>query len=128
MILIENIKISIWGRDFTLPVLFNCYAGEEVTAEQIRALEKMISNSALIEKSKKSVESFCELEVMADEKNIDKDNIFTYIKPVSIFVKHEIINPRVAIMCKYRYDLEHGLAVVFSHDGKIEVGNEDIII
>ena len=65
---------------------------------------------------------------MADVSNSNKDNIFTYVKPVNIFVKHEEVNPRVAIMCKYRYDMEHGLAVVFMHDEKIIVGNEDIII
>ena len=31
-------------------------------------------------------------------------------------------------MCKYRYDPEHGLAVVFSHEGKVSVGIQDIIL
>ena len=126
--MIDSIKISIWGRDFILPILYNCYAGEKVTKSQIKALNMFVQNDGLIEKSKKYVEDYCRSEVMADVNNSNKDNIFTYVKPVNIFVKHEKINPRVAIMCKYRYDTEHGLAVVFMHDGKIIVGNEDIII
>jgi len=34
----------------------------------------------------------------------------------------------VAIMCKYKYDIEHGIAIVFFSDGKIEVGTQDIIL
>lgn len=126
--MIDSIKISIWGRDFILPILYNCYSGEKVTESQVKALNMFVQNDGLIEKSKKYVEDYCRSEVMADVSNSNKDNIFTYVKPVNIFVKHEEVNPRVAIMCKYRYDMEHGLAVVFMHDEKIIVGNEDIII
>ena len=31
-------------------------------------------------------------------------------------------------MCKYRYDEEHGLAVVFYSEGKVTVGDQDIIL
>ena len=65
---------------------------------------------------------------MNDDENPIKDNIFSYIKPECLFVKRDKESSRIAMMCKYRYDLEHGLAVVFSSDGEVTVGMQDIIL
>ena len=32
------------------------------------------------------------------------------------------------MMCKYKYDPEHGMAIVYSADGKVTVGIQDIIL
>ena len=127
-ILTKMIKLIIWGREFSLPVEFDCYKGEKVTKEQMSALEVFISQEKWLEDSKKDVEIFCREKVLEDTENQKRDNIFSYVKPESIFVKRDKENPRVAIMCKYRYDPEHGLAVVFSYDGKVTVGIQDIIL
>jgi len=81
----------------------------------------------LIEKSKAKVEAYCREKVLEDDENEKKDNVFSYVKPEYLFVKREE-NPRVIMMCKYRYDLEHGLAVVFSLDSNIVVGSQDMIL
>ena len=81
-----------------------------------------------IEQSKAKVECFCREQIENDENNLKKDNIFSYIKPEYLFVKNEKENTRVALMCKYKYDLEHGLAVVFFKDGNIIAGLQDIIL
>ena len=31
-------------------------------------------------------------------------------------------------MCKFRYDVEHGLAVVFASDGTVSVGGQDDVL
>lgn len=126
--MIKTIEITIWERKFNLPVEYDCYKGEKVTKEQMSALEAFKSQGRWIEDSKKKVEAFCRDDVKGDDENQKKDNIFSYIKPESIFVKRDKENPRVAIMCKYRYDPEHGIAVVFSHDGNVTVGIQDIIL
>lgn len=126
--MIKSIKLTIWGREFDLPVEYDCYKDEKVTKEQMSALEIFKSQGKWIEDSKKNVENFCKDDVMKDDENQKKDNVFSYVKPEYIFVKRDQVNPRVAIMCKYRYDLEDGLAIVFSHDGKIMVGIQDIIL
>lgn len=126
--MIESIEIMIWGRKFNLPIEYNCYQGEKVTKEQIKALKCFIAHSKWIDESKHYLEKYCEDDVMDDNENDKKANIFSYIKPECIFVKHEDGYPRVAIMCKYRYDIEHGLAVVFSSDGEVTVGIQDIIL
>lgn len=126
--MIESIEVIIWGRSFTLPVEYDCYEGEEVTKSQIQAFKQFKAHLNWIEQSKSIVEDFCREQVTSDEDNTKKDNIFSYIKPECLFVKRDKVNPRIAMMCKYRYDLEHGLAVVFSHEGKITVGIQDIIL
>ena len=88
---------------------------------------RLSCNPEWVDKAKKYVEEYCREDVEHDDENQKKDNIFSYVKPVDIFVKGED-KPRIAIMCKYRYDPEHGLAVVFDSEGNITVGIQDIII
>ena len=126
--MIESLETTIWGRKFTLPVEYDCYEGEEVTKAKIQALKRFKSHTDWIEQSKSIVEDYCREQVMSDDENAKKDNIFSYIKPECLFVKRDKENPRIALMCKYRYDLEHGLAVVFSSDGEVTVGMQDIIL
>lgn len=126
--LINTLDITIWGRDFSLPIEYDCYKDEEVTKEQIMALKEFSLHDDWITASQKIVKTFCKEQVMEDEENKKKDNIFSYVKPDYLFVKRDGKNPRVALMCRYRYDLEHGLAVVFSKDGNIDVGSQDIIL
>ncbi|MDE6708104.1 MAG: hypothetical protein K2K06_08720 [Oscillospiraceae bacterium] len=126
--MIESLEINIWGREFNLPIEYDCYEGETVTEEQINAVSHFYAHSELIENAKNYVEAFCKDQVMEDEENGKKDNIFSYIKPECIFVKRDKECSRIALMCKYRYDLEHSLAVVFSADGEITVGIQDIIL
>lgn len=128
IILIKELKTVIWDREFTLPIVYDCYKGEVVTEEQVAAVRNFVNNPQWVVKSKGMVESFCHDDLINDPNNQKKNNIFSYVVPESIFVKRDDSNPRVAIMCKYRYDMEHGLAVVFSHDGNIKVGLQDIIL
>jgi hypothetical protein len=97
------------------------------TQKQFAALERFLSNLEWIEKSKSHVENFCKDEVSNDEANPKKDNIFSYVMPDYIFVNRKD-SPNVSIMCNYRYDMEHGLAVVFDSNGNVTVGIQDIIL
>ena len=109
------------------------------TAEEMRSLLTEISPDTdfgimgltgarlFLGEYRNAVEKYCRDLLIEDVDNGKKDNIFSYVKPEYLFVKHED-KPRVAIMCKYRYDMEHGLAVVFSADGDISVGPQDIIL
>ena len=125
--MIKELNLSIWERAFLLPVEYDCYDDEIVTDTQKNAVKMMAMHSEWIVSAKARVECFCKEQVLADNENNRKDNIFSYIKPEYLFVKRED-HPRVALMCKYRYDMEHGLAVVFAADGGITVGTHDIIL
>ena len=122
------VNINIWGREFSLEVKYDCYFGEEVTQCQKETFERFYYNPMWIEKAKRNVEMFCKKRVESDDENCQRDDIFSYIKPEYIFVKHDEKRPRIALMCKYRYDLEHGLAVVFDANGNVTVGIQDIIL
>ncbi|HBA50542.1 MAG TPA: hypothetical protein DCZ91_22650 [Lachnospiraceae bacterium] len=125
--MINELNISIWERAFLLPVEYDCYDDEVITDAQKSAVKMLAMHPEWIVSAKEQVERFCREEVLVDSENNKKDNIFSYIKPDYLFVKRDD-HPRVAIMCKYRYDIEHGLAVVFSADGNISVGPQDIIL
>ncbi len=126
--MIDEIEIKVWEREFSLPIEYNCYEGEKATRQQGKSLKNFLSHPEWIEKSKSFVEKFCKEQVDEDDENENKDNIFSYIKPECIFVKRELEHPRVAIMCKYRYDIEHGIAIIFSWEGDVIVGLQDLIL
>ena len=128
MILIKSMETFIWGRSFTLPVEYCCYKGETVTDKQIAAIDAFPTHMDWVEKAKNMVEAYCKEQVMEDEENTKKDNIFSYVKPMCLYITREENHPRIALMCKYRYDPEHGLAVVFSHDGHVDIGAQDIVL
>lgn len=126
--MIKTLNVEIWDRSFSLNVEYDCYAGEEVTQKQIEAVKRFSNNLHWISNAKKDVVKYCKSEVDNDSENQKKDNIFSYVKPEALFVKRDDKKSRVALMCKYRYDPEHGLAVVFDESGNITVGAQDIIL
>lgn len=126
--MIKTLNVEIWGRRFSLNVEYDCYVGEEITSEQIEAVERLRVNTLWFDRAKKYVVSFCKTEVDGDDENQKKDNIFSYVKPEAVFVKRDDQRSRIALMCKYRYDPEHGIAIVFDKNGNITVGAQDIIL
>ena len=126
--MIKSVKLNIWAREFNLPIDYDGFEDELPTKEQTDALDVFVSHPDWIECSKTLVESYCKKNLMEDNTNQKKDNIFSYVKPEFLFVKRGEGHPRVGVMCKYRYDPEHGLAIVFQTDGKVKVGNQDIIL
>ena len=126
--MIKTENMIIWGRDFELNIVFDCYAGEDITEEQEKALQTFLHHNEWIDKAKEKVEKYCKKDVLADKENEKKDNIFSYIKPKSIYVDRNPKGVRVAILCHYRYDPEHGVAVIFSPKGDVTIGHEDDII
>lgn len=58
---------------------------------------------------------------------VEIDNIFKYIMPKSIFVPRTE-QKEVAIICNYKYDMEHGIAIVFENERLKEIGMQDIIL
>ena len=61
--------------------------------------------------------------------NGDKiENIFKYVMPKEIFVPHTEKHRNVAIMCNYKFDIEHGIAVLFENGQFKKVGPQDIAL
>jgi len=126
--LINSIKMKVWSREFTLPVDYDCLEDETPTQDQIKALDEFLAHPERIDSAKAQLESYCKKQVQEDDTNLKKDNVFSYVMPETIFVKCGEAHPRVALLCKYRYDPEHGLAIVFQPNVKTQVGTQDIIL
>lgn len=47
--------------------------------------------------------------------------------PKYLFVKREI-NKHVVAMCNYKFDMEHGIAVVFENEMFSKIVSQDIIL
>lgn len=128
--MIKEIKITIWGREFSLPVRFRCHSDQEITKQQLDSFDWLLKNSNLFEKAKTTVENYCKKTVSADDSNRKKDNVFSYVKPEYFFILRDEDESfsRVMLMLKYKYDLGHGLAVVFDKNGTVKVVPQDEIL
>lgn len=125
--MINKIDLTLWGRQFSLDVNYDLCTGDSISKNQLEILDLFMNNPKWIEKAKMLIEDFCKKDVASDNENQKKDNIFSYIRPHYLFIKNDN-SSRLAIMCMYRYDPEHGVAIVFNKEGKIVVGTQDIIL
>lgn len=121
-------KITIWGREFYLPAILECYPGESVLDSQQEALHWLLQDSEAIEASKTAVEEY--LKKMNPEAAPDGKiaNIFKFVMPKSIYAPHDAKRSSIAIMCDYKFDMEHGLAVVYQDKKFKAVGPQDIVL
>lgn len=121
-------KMSIWERRFELPLMYECYAGEEVLESQKEAFAMFEDNAKEVAESldqvKKYVKKTGSVQLAGDE----IENIFKYVMPKSIFVPHSKKRRTVVIMCNYKFDMEHGIAVVFENGQFKKVGPQDIAL
>ena len=121
-------RMTVWNRRMDLEVVFDRYAGENVLINQEKALDSLISNWAAVDRCLEDVKRYC-LEngggVVTDER---VDNVFKYVKPESLFVPRRQRKRTVAIMCSFRPDPEHGLAIVFENEKLTKIGPQDIVL
>lgn len=116
-------KITVWGRDLELNIVFDCYKGEEVTNIQKEALKNFLAHPELLKECKDKVEEYCK----SSHPDINLENIFRFVVPQAIFVSRSS-DRVIGLMCAYKFDMEHGLAVVFRNESYTETGPQDIII
>ena len=149
----NSLKIKIWGREFELGVAFNVFEGKEVTDAQKNALDLFLKanasnivsdeNSAetqkqdkesmaeatLIDISKSAVEEYCLDNSNGNEIYNPITNIFKYVIPKYILVDNLCeVSRTVALMCNFKFDMEHGLAVVFRNEKFDEVGEQGLVL
>lgn len=118
-----NKEINIFGRDFNLSCRYDCFEGEDILETQKNITGTF--NSEIIEKSKDEVFKYCITESGGVITKID--NIFKYLIPESLYITREE-PPEIAILCSYKFDIEHGIAIVFQDDKFKAIGSQDIIL
>ena len=124
--MINRIKVSIWDREFDLEYDLQNFPGEMVTDNQKKAVE-FISKTDFAE-SKVLVEQYIYKNNQADIKDGVIGNIFRYVMPKNIVIPREDDKVVFAILCDYKFDMEHGLAIVYEGTECKEIGTEDIIL
>lgn len=128
--MINEVELNVWERKFVLPVRYDCFDDEEVTDQQETAVNNFISHPKWLDAAKRRVEEYCHSAVESDCQNQKKDNIFSYIRPEYLYVKRDERRnySRLALMLKYKYDIGHGLAVIFNDNGDTNVSSQDEIL
>lgn len=123
----NKIQLNLWNREFDLFVSYSCYPGEEITDVQKNAVIHFENNTNcvlnILDELKQYVEKTCHNEIKASE----IDNIFKYVMPQSLFVPRTD-KEEIAIICNYKFDKEHGIALVFEKGKLKEIGAQDIIL
>ena len=119
-----NKILNIWGRDFSLKVTYDAYTGEAVLDIQKEALASFISAADEILASSKEVKQYC-LEKNGDLIEKPVENIFKYVIPEELFIKRDEKKRVVMLLCNYRFDEEHGIALTFENEVLKHIGPQD---
>lgn len=126
VVLMNKIEIRIWERDFELTVVYQNYPGEEITDNQLKTLQGV--KEADYSVAKKGVEQYI-LKNFKDELGEDDlSNIFRFVMPKSILISRSPIVRVFSVMCNFKLDMEHGIAIVFENENYKDAGPQDIIL
>lgn len=112
--------MNLWGRDFSLPVYYECDTDQDVLDMQKEAKNTLLASWDVVEDSKQAVEDYC-LNRDGDQVENPITNIFRYVIPTNILVLRSEDSRKAALMCNYRFDPEHGLAAVFENEQLVAV-------
>ena len=122
--------MNIWGREFDIDIIYDCYAGEVVLKEQEEALflfEKNIDK--LLQIALEKVKQYCKATDPEEILEAEISNIFKYVKPKALFIKRcDSKERKIALLCNYRFNEDDGIAIVFKDEEFFKIGTEDIII
>ena len=119
-----NKKMTIWGREFNIKVVYDAFTGEEILDEQREALDAFCAVAEELLSDPKEIKKYC---MNKNKKEIGNsiNNIFKYVIPVSLLIKRDPKERKVALLCNYRFDEEHGVALVYENEKLIHIGTQD---
>ena len=121
----NKISLSIWDREFTLDIIYQNYPGEEITDIQRQTVDRIpsVDFSLALEKVKEYI-----FKSNPDEVSQGITNIFKFVMPKRILVDRSNNSRVFGIICNYKFDIEHGIVIVYEDEQLKEVGSEDIIL
>lgn len=121
----NKVKVDFFGREFNLNVIFDYYEGEEILPSQKETLNSFLEEQCFLEGDLNQLKKYC-LDRNKNEIGEKIDNIFKYVIPVDIYITRK--KGVIAVMCKYKFDLEHGIALVYENEKLVEIGMQDIVL
>ena len=117
--------LNIWNRDFEIDITYEIYSDKPVTEKQktIASGLSTVDFSGSLEGVINYIKKYNSRD-LGDEQI---DNIFRYVIPKRIYITQSE-EEEFAIMCNYKFDMEHGIAVVYKGGKFKEAGPQDIIL
>lgn len=122
----SKVKVSIWGREFELGVSYQNFPGETITENQRNTLSAVPSVD--YDAAKTGVEGYIRKFFSAELGNERLDNIFRFVMPKSVLITRTEGTRVFAIMCNFKLDMEHGIAVIYEDEQLKAVGPQDLIL
>lgn len=123
-----SLTTNLWGRQFELEVIYDLLGDEEVSKNQTEALQALTKTWRVVEDSLKAVKQYCRADERSDIKDDEITNIFKYVVPQALYVERSERVRLVGLLCAYRFDPEHNLAILFENEQLKEIGSEDILL
>ena len=118
-------NVMIWGRNFDLPINYKILNDGSMTKMQTKAIETLLSNEDIFDEIKKSVDEY----VVNNSDGLDSvDNIFKYVIPKCFYIPGDESGSIVGLMCNFKFDMEHGLAIMFENGKMKKIGSQDIML
>ncbi len=106
--------LNIWGREFSLPIEYEIVDEKGITIKQKETLVNFINNVPKCLRETVDIVDYCR-KSNPDELDSEINNIFKYVIPTALFVGEN----KVSVMCNYKFDIEHGIAMVIK-DGLLD--------
>ena len=122
-----KINITIYGREFNLPIEFDLRDNEDVASNWLEAVKKF-KGLKKIDDSLKELVKYCYKKNPDEFKYNDGDNIFKYIMPKYIYIPRKNNSRIVAIMCNYKFDEENGIAIIYKNEKYNNIINQDVVL
>ena len=119
-------EMKIWGREFVIKIIYDVYSDEEVLSEQKEALEAFLKDSERLLSDSTEVKKYC---IKNNRKEIGDSisNVFKYVIPTSLLIIRDEEKHKVALLCNYRFDEEHGLALIFENERLVRIESQEEI-
>ena len=124
----NKVNIKIFKREFELPVSYECYDSEEIKDYQKDALESFLKHQEILENIPNDLINYLKKDNPQKFKDKKIDNIFKYIMPDKLYVGRNSKKRVVTLLCDYKFDLEHGIALMFENEKLVKIATQDIIL
>lgn len=122
----NKLQMNIWGRMCEIELIYQVFEDGIITELQNNTVKQI--NHIDFTDAKSAVIKYIEETLNEMERPEKVENIFRFVKPKKLFVVQQSDKRVFALLCNYKLDIEHGLAVVFENEVVKEVGPQDIIL
>lgn len=119
-----KLSVKIWGKKFNLPIKFE---GDEPTNNQERAIEKFQNDLPAELSNEKKVTDFIIKHNSSELGGTTVSDVHKYVTPKFVCVKKSNSTRGVAVVCKYKFEKDKDLAIIFNNEKfkKIELADKE---